>query len=393
MREKEALDQNKNKYKGLVIDAHVLETFPKSIATFLAELDVPYIVDPITYRFTLDNIFEHANKKWYGSLETRYGLRRLLTSGVKIERSDLERPNILRNIVARVLKYQQRRLSVQIRNAMGLLAFFGEQVPTRKQTSPEILIPPYFLISNPKWVDLNVKATLQGLEMKKNDEKLYAVIPVEKDVFLFESQREYIIEKYSQMPVDGFMLWITNLRESSEDSALLKDVINFCRNLKQKSSDKPIINLYGSYFSLILMSKGIIDSAVQGLGITESRDPYAESGPVPPRYYVPLLHNLFPPKMADNLAGLHNMFRCNCAVCTNYSLISDMSIQDMLNHLILIRKEEIEEITSKSVSEIIDELKKIRANVMKIGRQKGQSLGMISKHLGNWASALKALES
>jgi len=59
MRERKAISQHINDISGLVVDAHIVESFQNSSSGFIMANDLDYIVDPITYRFALEEVREH----------------------------------------------------------------------------------------------------------------------------------------------------------------------------------------------------------------------------------------------------------------------------------------------------------------------------------------------
>ena len=69
MREKTLINKFKNTFSGILVDAHVLESFPNATAKFVSSSELPFIVDPVTYKFSTYNSLElFAGKRWYPKL-------------------------------------------------------------------------------------------------------------------------------------------------------------------------------------------------------------------------------------------------------------------------------------------------------------------------------------
>ena len=52
MRERPLIKEYLNKFSGVIVEAHVLESFAGATSKFISTLDKPFILDPVTYKFS-----------------------------------------------------------------------------------------------------------------------------------------------------------------------------------------------------------------------------------------------------------------------------------------------------------------------------------------------------
>jgi hypothetical protein len=116
--------------------------------------------------------------------------------------------------------------------------------------------------------------------------------------------------------LDGFLLYISDFNESAEHVPLLRQLRSFVGRLHEESS-KPILNLYGSFFSILLRYSGL-EGVSSGLCILDHRDATAEfkGARATIKFYMPSLRD----KISENdfktfLLQFNPTDECNCSFC------------------------------------------------------------------------------
>lgn len=378
-REKDLLVKHSDLYHGLLIDAHILETYPKAITGFLFKLgEKPFIIDPITYKFS---IYEFVEKNWYSKLLEAY-LEGIIEEKECLLPDDFTDEHDLEIFVGRVLRYQENIVE-EVLEDLGLFGLTGK-------LKPEIILAPYFVISSPrdKWFDMNIKC-LEIAKNKKGDSKLYGVITLEKRLLFNDVFIDSVVEKYNIEGVDGYFVWITNFREEVVDAEYLKKFIEFCRKLLELG--KPIINFYGGFFSLALSSLHVLNGFTHAPCYAEFRDPYSEGGPLPVRYYFDDFHNKILPTDAEDICTLAekeeiDIGGCDCEVCEKYDNIGEINLMDATEHYLLARANELENMLNSDPNTIIKSNNKTMENMKKI--DKIGKYKPFYQHLARWNNAL-----
>ena len=385
MREREAINEHIDEIFGLVIDAHVLETFQNATSGFIINNNINYVVDPNTYRFYLDNIYECSSKRWFERLVDLFGIEDLIIEGNKIYSYELDSSR-LDKFVQNVVKYQERRmidLSGETRSLISL--FSGEPPPKLKK--PYCIIPPYFIIESGEELNINIDSI--ELAKKYTDIPIYGLIPIYYDLIFDNDILNVITNRYVEANADGYFIWITDFNEIKEKGIILKFAKDLYISLKEKIGEKELINMFGGHFSTILSTQGFLDGLVHGVGISESRDPYVESGPAPTRYYVQPLHRMLSLESATDI--LYNQpYRCRCPICEG-TQISDMGVPDLIKHVMNAKLAEKNEILDLSLEEIMQKLQNdldqmITINRFDLLRRRIRNYGV---HINEWIKALK----
>jgi hypothetical protein len=90
---------------------------------------------------------------------------------------------------------------------------------------------------------------------------------------------------------NGFTIWVDSFNEHEEAKDILEGFIYFLRKLKRVHR-KPIYNMYGSFFSILLTHRSfnLLDGVSHGMEYGEHREVYPVGGglPVSKYYYMPL---------------------------------------------------------------------------------------------------------
>ena len=391
MREKEILEQIRENFQGIVVDAYIFETFSSAISSFLGLMNKPYILDPSTYRFQLETITEHMEKRWYENLVSLYGLEHHLSVTDRLEPSSMNDAE-LKEFAEKVLNYQRSAAPERFLNDLGIMQYLGEG-PT-ELPAPEILLPPYFIADSAKSLGINLNLIRTSLELKNDNEKIYGVAAIDRELLFNPKNVDILADAYSKLDVDGYMLWIPNYQEVNEDSLLIEGVIKLAQNLAKYSNGKPVMNMFGGYLSLVLSSLGVFEGYMQGLGIANHRNPYGESGPAPFRYYMPILHKMISLDNAENLVGMSDVFRCKCPVCHDRESLSEMSVSELLKHIGYCIEQEVQECTDTTLKKIVGKLESDYKATQNVGKRNpgwSDQIGGWNKHLRIWSTTLSRM--
>lgn len=384
MRERGAISEHIDDNFGLVIDAHVLETFQNATSGFIIKNKLNYIVDPNTYRFYLDTIDECKSKRWFERLVDLYGIEDLLIEGNKIHYYELVPPR-LDKFVKNVVKYQERRVLDLSGEMRSLISLFSDE-PSPELKKPYCIIPPYFIIESEEELAININSI--ELAKKYTEMPIYALMPIYYDLIYDNDILDLITENYVESNADGYFIWITDFNEIREKGIVLRFANDFYISFKEEIGEKELINMFGGYYSTILSTQRILDGLVHGVGISESRDPYRESGPAPTRYYVQPLHRMLSLESASDI--LYNQpYRCRCPIC-EATQISDMGVSELIKHVLNAKMAERNEIIGLSLEEIIQKLNNDLAQMISVNRPDLQRrLRNYGVHINEWIKALK----
>jgi len=386
MREKDIISEYKDSISGIIIDAHILETFPDASANFLGKQKLPFIIDPVTFKFSIYNSMDlFAKKGWYLSLSDLF-FGDILEGSLGEEYGPIP-PNVLdgdnlKKYVGKVIYYQKHRVNSLLEG----LEIFEEF----SNVFPSILVPPYSIITSKrdKWFDVNVACVKEAVSAKKSDEIIYAVIPIYKDLLHNSDFIDSVISSYNVDGVDGYFVWITDFSEEREDEQSLMNYADFFRKLR--NNGKTIINFYGGYLSMIFSSLGIMDGITSGLGYGEHRNPFAGGGPVPYAYYFRPFHVQIPRDDATPLYRISGLTKCSCEYCQKYDDLENIGLKESLYHLAHERVREIENLNDKRSEDIIQDIGETLKLMEKVDL--AQVYFPYYSHLGRWIGVLEYLQ-
>lgn len=391
-KEYDVLTKHSEKYYGVVIDAQVFSSFKNSVSLFFYTLNKPYFIDPVFYKFTYQNYPNIFEKRWASDLSSKYGIDDILqtfTGG--LQPSSISGNRIV-DITVRVLNFQRNGIS-DIVSETARMEELIEVQSNNPIPRPEFLLPPYFIISNKGDISTNLKFIDEALRQKIDSEKIYAPIALDHDLFLEDGFVEGLIAQYSAKSVDGFAIWITDLREFSSDSAFLKSLVAFTSKLKKSNKGKEVLNLFGGYFSLVLSSHGLLDGIAQGIGISEFKDPDLVASGGRPRYYVPILRQtLSVDSGAELYTASSKIFSCGCGVCRNNRSPASLDPKELDEHFVLNRLSDIEFLKHNTLDNIARKLEEDKAILDQVNDQRVNALlSRFKDRLTLWAKAIREI--
>lgn len=356
--EKAQLEKAINAYDCLAINGNSAAYVSRAIAKFIVEKFFDkkgkgFIIDPITYAFQ-QNIHLLKNKTKNGEIALRKSIEKLIEyykepankviKDTPISPSDFDNESYFKDFCNRVLDFQYSIISTYI-NDNDLKKYLqyatGNISEPLPQFHPRLLIAPYFYL-NPnnndfeKWLNLNIAFLNESVSQVKkqfNNCPVFSQIVINKDVLRDKSIIDFITDKYISSECNGFTIWVDSFNEHEEVKDTLEGFIYLLQSLK-RTNRRPIFNMYGSFFSILLTHRSInlLDGVSHGMEYGEYREVYPVGGglPVSKYYYMPLhqrkdftkafyllVYNHIIDTTLDTLGSTDRYFKeiCKCEQC------------------------------------------------------------------------------
>ena len=315
--EKAHLEKAFSAYDYLSINGNTAAFVSNAISKFIVEKffsrkDKGYFIDPITYAFqnkvellysTSKSTGEKSIKKSIAKLIEQYGspIDKVIT-GAQVIPSDFSDSTIKEIFAEKVLSFQYELVYEHIKD-QDLQKYLDYVTPNQArnipQLRPKFLIAPYFYldVQDPSWKEwLNLNIAFSQISIKKASEifklPIFVQIVLNKSIFNDKEALNEVIAQYSCLECDGFTIWIDDLNEHEASFDELCAFVKLLNGLKSK----PVYNMYGGYFSILLTHKsiGLLSGVSHGLEYGESRMVYPVGGgiPVSKYYYLPLHQRL-----------------------------------------------------------------------------------------------------
>ncbi len=392
MREKTVLQQYASRLDGVFVDAHVLETFSNSIPAFLSSNLIPHIIDPVLYKFQAQTVDQYVDKRWFNLLVNELGLWDLLSVSGHLGPRDLlegtEGPRAER-LVRDVLRYERNRVERSAGPAGAFLTILEERIPFGSDL--KFLMSPYLVSQDLEDHRANLLLA-QKASLLSGDLPLFIPVALDRDLLYSPQQLESLAGDFGQLEGDGYLVWVTGFREWKEDGPLLEIFADLVMQLKGTGRNKRVINLFGGFYSTALAAKGVLDGVVQGVGISEARDPVTIGGQAPMRYYLPSGHQMLVPRTVDELRALDaELFGCLCNVCQRTTAALRLSQSELMEHAVQTRLDETESLSSMSSQEIVADLTQKAQAIASVPSPvpKNRTLSQLSRRLQVWADALE----
>jgi hypothetical protein len=299
-------------YDQLIINANMVAHMPGAMATFITQRakDKPYFIDPQTHAFQHDiSHIESKSEKKQGEIKRSF--ERLiqaygepLATCVGREHNsilpdDFSYPKKRLAFCKRVLDFQLNSLKNEIEktDSAKYYKYLKKQgIGAAGACSPILVVAPYFYMTSNtlnSWLPINKSCAQDSYHYTSKSEILLGVqIVISQDVLTSNSKRKQLVASYKNaITPDVFLVWIDdfNEHEASED-----DLKSFVKLISSLGKIAPVVNLYGSFFSVALMKSKVIDNFI---GVAHSIE-YGESRAVSPvgggipvsKYYLPNLH-------------------------------------------------------------------------------------------------------
>lgn len=373
---------------GVVIDAHILELYSNAVGSFLFTSKLNYFLDPVFYKFCKPFFQDVSGKRWVEPLSKAYGFDIGSLGAEGFTQSGLQEKGRTASVARGVLNYQRTRMPSTSPKMLELAALLDDRLDGIRL--PEFLVSPYIIIENSETLEINTKLLKDSISALNPGEKLYAVLAITRDYLQDQTRRSELLSVYSPSKVAGFLIWMIDFKEWFEDKDLFTQLSEFIAELKSRSRGKEVINLFGGFYSSQLCGRGAIDGSVQGIGISESRDPYYVGGGGVPRYYVPISHQSVGLELADDLrANDSSLFSCNCNFCKGFSSVRRMTAEALAKHFVSRRLDEFDESIKKPASQLFGGLRADAVRVRAVRGTVSPTTSAHSKRLEVWSSALE----
>jgi hypothetical protein len=156
---------------------------------------------------------------------------------------------------------------------------------------PCFFIAPYFYMQSStidRWLKINQDLITESKKVSKKNE-VYAEIVIDRGILEKQDELSRISDAYLKLDkCDGYLLWISDLSEHDSSLSTLRGLKELVKALAL--SDKPIINLFGGYYSLLLTKFGL-SGVCHGPGYGEERDVIPVGGGLPTsKFYLTPIH-------------------------------------------------------------------------------------------------------
>jgi len=345
-----------NSYDDLVINGRMVAHMAAGLALFLGQRAVGkrYLMDPETHAFQHGiEYLQAANtndeggdqpesttggtavklKRSIEKLIGAYGdpIKRVVLGDKSILPTDFSDPGERKEFCHRVLKFQKNAIAQRAQESEDAEYYEfleAKGVVAASTFVPRLIIAPYFCMDGntfDEWAEVNVSCAEDSFAVSPElDTPLAVQIVISQSVLSDSDQRRRLIELYDGLGPTTFLLWVDSFSEHEAATKLLEAFVEMIRGLKRQSGSR-VINLYGSYFSVILCHLGILDGATHGLDYGEERSFVPVGGGIPTaKFYLPALHVRLRPEDAiravraldglkDRDAFLKNI--CDCERC------------------------------------------------------------------------------
>jgi len=316
--EKIHLEKAFSAFDYLSINGNTAAYVSNAIAKFIVEKffssnDKGYFIDPITYAFQgkIDLLFskskdsnEYSIKKSIAKLIEIYGLPlNRIENRTPIVPDDFSNSIDKEGFVDRILSFQYNLVydHVQKQDLQKYLDYVAPgQSDNIPQLRPKFVIAPYFYLDMQSmnwkaWLDLNIEFVNISVAKSKQDYMdipVFAQIVINKSILMNPQAIKEIVNAYSMLKCEGYTIWVDDLNEHEATKDELGGFASLLAGLKHK----PVYNMYGGYFSILLTHKsiGLLTGVSHGLEYGESRMVYPVGGgiPVSKYYYLPLHQRL-----------------------------------------------------------------------------------------------------
>lgn len=386
-------------FHGVVAPGTVIGYFPDATASFILTSRRPYFIDLKTPLFQ-DELKEPrpSHISLAHQLSARLGeqVENLASLAPEFYTDD-----VLEELVQGSISFQReyahrgQRLGAKLDRYARLRAEArGENVPedaAEGLLSPELVLAPYFCANRghgQRWLTITEKIWQLLLAMP-NSAQLSPVVAVDS------TDPHELGAMLGRLPAGlsaTVPYWLTGFDERLESADSLHELWNV---IEQWADTYQLINLYGSYYSIILQKAGLHGFS-NGIGFSESRKwpELASSGAAPARYYVPRLHAFLPPAEAQLLLDAEPWFACPCPVCgqaTNEGrpAVVAMSFHEIKLHFVLARKLELDFVASHGLAAIYEQLDEAATRVVRLREAVLPIPSRLpSAHLEAWKDAL-----
>jgi hypothetical protein len=350
--ETKIVKEHQDTFEGMAMNANAVAHFGRALSgfIFIQAKRKKFFIDPLTHAFQhpLDKIYSEKG-------EVRPSLKKLIDIYDEPLRSTILNgndprpvtpgdfiPGVIKKFTQNVLNFQRHHLFNCLEDDFkAYLEEFKDLLPS----SPLFLTPPYFYMNEPEnesyyknWMELNMQFVEISREITDKSERIFGQFVIDQALLSKMTGEKNLLQQFLEIyrAADGILLWIDELDEHKAFPNTLKALAHLVKSIKEKYPDKLLINLYGGYFSEMLMKIGL-DGVVHGPEYGESRAVVPVGGGIPiSRYYYPSIKKRVPsneviPWLTHlNFSNAEAFYRnvCDCPSCK--IKITDNAISDFI---------------------------------------------------------------
>lgn len=391
-------------FHGVSVPGTIAAYFRDATASFILTSDRPYFIDLRTPLFQGDLPEARPSHMELARVISQSVFDRLASTG----RFDagFYSDDVLTEVLDGVVEFQNGYAAEAPRLAQKLARYArlraearGEPIPADPVAGarePEMILSPYFCCASSAddpWLDVMRRSW--ALVAQRPDS--HAISPV---LGLNSDDPGHLANLIGLVPPEmnrRLLFWLTGFDERSES---VDRLVALWRVVATYSHEFALMNLYGSYFSVMAHKAGLA-AVNSGIGYSEFRrwPELSSSGAAPARYYVPALHSFVSPGVAQLLIDRDPWFACECAICQARTAggapaVVSLSYHELKKHFVLARASEIASVVGRSVVELRREIDAVSARVepfVSPGRDRIQGLG--ASHLRAWSEALGRIDA
>lgn len=340
----------KDSYDVLALNANMVAHTPAAICRFVTEklAGKDYFIDPQTHAFQHGLSF--IQKK--GDTEVKTSLKKLVDSyGEPFEKvlsggaSSVRPKDVtehLSGFCERVVNFQLNHLdsfsSKEKESVDKYIKFLKKEGEELGTSGPLFVVSPYFYLTPTNysnWASINIDCFVETKNQVKSKPVAIQIV-ISRDM-LGSSFIADFIEKIStcKKKPDVILVWIDDFKEQEISR---HEIENYIQLTNQLSKIAPVINLYGSFLSVVLGRNKIIKNLIgvgHGPEYGESRAVVPVGGGLPvSKYYFPPLRARL--KFRDAVISIMAMgawekkdkFFSTICDCTQCKLVIDISPKD-----------------------------------------------------------------
>ena len=352
------MHEEKDKYDGFVIPAHILAHQAASTSVFVTSLyDRPYIIDPMT--FILQNpksahvsdagTIRPSVEKLFSDYHPKL-IEKILTLSDDQTLSPKNYPD-LGEFCQNCYNFQTKKVSTEV-GETGAAKYLKRYKKTQS-IMPRLVVPPYFCFANTS-TDPFYAISLECAQIFQTKVKNIPVAPVVlcAPAALKSNGVAKITEDYAGFPT--VLLWMDGFAQGQAQVADIVLVRKLIHELTSKGVK--VETLYGGYLMATMCFDGL-QALSHGVLYTQHKSHTLSpgSGGAPERYYIPGIWEFRSMSQTDIILHQHPDLMCNCAVCAPVlagnpdNIVKFMDNPELLRrHFLTIRRGELDKIESSS---------------------------------------------
>lgn len=351
--EQKTLQKHKSTFDGIVLNGNTLAYIPRALSLFVLvrNWQKNFFVDPITHAFQHPLIhISDSNGEIKSSIQKLIEIYGEFVGDAVLNKRPVSHSHFVapvdkqkvQSFVSNVLTFQKDGLRESA--DPDFKEYFEDQAFTGiLNCEPLLLIAPYFFMDAKNWQDwIPINKEMISISKQLGSDlanlAVFAEIVISKELLLEIKENENTLGEFlnSYKQADGFLLWIDEFDEHKADESIFQAFSSLVKSFRDAFPAKPIVNLYGGYFSQLLMKKGLT-SVVHGPEYGESRSVVPVGGGIPiAKYYFPPLKRRIPSNevvwllrnLDINTKVKFSRKICACKICINE--ISGNNIEEVV---------------------------------------------------------------